>query len=67
MHPNAAFRWEDREAMRALESRGLIGIRPGEGAFVREVSVEALVEPLPDPDLKEGADIVVVLGTGYQE
>ena len=35
-----------REAMRALESRGLIGIRPGEGAFVREVSVEALVEPL---------------------
>jgi len=35
-----------REAMRALESRGLIGIRPGEGASVREVSVEALVEPL---------------------
>jgi GntR family transcriptional repressor for pyruvate dehydrogenase complex len=35
-----------REAMRALESRGLIGIRPGEGAFIREVSVEALVEPL---------------------
>jgi GntR family transcriptional regulator, transcriptional repressor for pyruvate dehydrogenase complex len=35
-----------REAMRALESRGLIGIRPGEGAFVREVSIEALVEPL---------------------
>jgi GntR family transcriptional repressor for pyruvate dehydrogenase complex len=35
-----------REAMRALESRGLIAIRPGEGAFVREVSVESLVEPL---------------------
>jgi len=35
-----------REAMRALESRGLIGIRPGEGAFVREVSVEELIEPL---------------------
>jgi len=35
-----------REAMRALESRGLIGIRPGEGAFVREVSIETLVEPL---------------------
>jgi GntR family transcriptional repressor for pyruvate dehydrogenase complex len=32
--------------MRALESRGLIGIRPGEGAFIREVSIEALVEPL---------------------
>ena len=31
-----------REAMRALESRGLIGIRPGEGAFVREVSVEGV-------------------------
>jgi GntR family transcriptional repressor for pyruvate dehydrogenase complex len=35
-----------REAMRTLESRGLIEIRPGEGAFVREVSVETLVEPL---------------------
>lgn len=35
-----------REAMRALESRGLIEIRPGEGAFIRRVSVEALVEPL---------------------
>ena len=35
-----------REAMRALESRGLIAIRPGEGAFVQEVSVETLIEPL---------------------
>jgi GntR family transcriptional repressor for pyruvate dehydrogenase complex len=35
-----------REALRALESVGLIEIRPGEGTFVREVSMEALVEPL---------------------
>ncbi len=35
-----------REAMRALESTGLIEIRPGEGAFVRRVSVESLIEPL---------------------
>jgi GntR family transcriptional repressor for pyruvate dehydrogenase complex len=35
-----------REALRALESLGLIAIRPGEGTFVREISVEALVEPL---------------------
>ena len=35
-----------REALRALESTGLIEIRPGEGAFVRQVSVEALIEPL---------------------
>ncbi len=35
-----------REALRALESTGLIEIRPGEGTFVREISVEALVEPL---------------------
>lgn len=27
----------------------------------------ALVEELPDPSVGEGADIVVVLGTGYQE
>ena len=28
---------------------------------------ETLVEPLPDETLKPGADLVVVLGTGYQE
>jgi GntR family transcriptional regulator, transcriptional repressor for pyruvate dehydrogenase complex len=35
-----------REALRALESLGLVEIRPGEGTFVREVSVDALIEPL---------------------
>jgi len=35
-----------REALRALESRGLIEIRAGEGAFVRDISVETLIEPL---------------------
>jgi len=35
-----------REALRALESLGLIEIRPGEGTFVKEVSIEALIEPL---------------------
>lgn len=35
-----------REALRALESRGLIEIRAGEGAFVRHISPEALIEPL---------------------
>src|SRR3989337_2355685 len=31
-----------REALRALQSRGLIEIRAGEGAFVRDISVETL-------------------------
>ncbi len=35
-----------REALRALESLGLVEIRAGEGTFVRGVSVEALIEPL---------------------
>jgi GntR family transcriptional repressor for pyruvate dehydrogenase complex len=35
-----------REALRALESLRLIEIRPGEGTFVREVSVESLIQPL---------------------
>jgi len=35
-----------REALRALESLGLIEIRAGEGAYVRQVSVESLIEPL---------------------
>ena len=51
-----------REAMRALESRGLIGIRPGEGAFVREVSVETLVEPLAPSELVvDGQRLIQVL------
>jgi GntR family transcriptional repressor for pyruvate dehydrogenase complex len=35
-----------REALRALESLGLVEIRAGEGTFVRQGSVEALIEPL---------------------
>ena len=35
-----------REALRALESMGLIEIRLGEGTFVREISVDSLIEPL---------------------
>src|SRR5439155_24872058 len=34
-----------REALRALESRGLIEIRRGGATFSREVSVDALTEP----------------------
>jgi len=32
-----------REALRALESLGFVEIRPGEGTFVREMSVDSLV------------------------
>jgi DNA-binding FadR family transcriptional regulator len=35
-----------REALRTLESMGLIEIRLGEGTFVREISVDSLIEPL---------------------
>jgi GntR family transcriptional regulator, transcriptional repressor for pyruvate dehydrogenase complex len=35
-----------REALRALQSRGLVEIRAGEGAFVCDISVETLIEPL---------------------
>jgi GntR family transcriptional repressor for pyruvate dehydrogenase complex len=35
-----------REALRALESLGLVEIRPGEGTFIREASVDHLIEPL---------------------
>src|SRR5207253_9164354 len=34
-----------REALRALESLGLVEIRAGEGTVVRQVSVESLIEP----------------------
>jgi hypothetical protein len=35
--------------------------------MLEDSSTETLVEPLPDETLKPGADLVVVLGTGYQE
>jgi GntR family transcriptional repressor for pyruvate dehydrogenase complex len=35
-----------REALRALESLGLVEIRPGEGTFIREASLDHLIEPL---------------------
>src|SRR5258707_14273136 len=35
-----------REALRALEGSGLIDVRAGEGAFVRDVSVVSLIESL---------------------
>src|SRR5499433_4029346 len=35
-----------REALRALQSRGLIEIRAGEGAFICDISVDTLIEPL---------------------
>jgi GntR family transcriptional repressor for pyruvate dehydrogenase complex len=35
-----------REALRGLETRGLVEIRVGEGAFVREGSLDSALEPL---------------------
>jgi hypothetical protein len=35
--------------------------------MAEDSGTETLVEPLPDESLKPGADLVVVLGTGYQE
>jgi GntR family transcriptional repressor for pyruvate dehydrogenase complex len=42
----AVSRTSVREALRSLEIRGLLHVRPGEGAFVREVPVEAVIDPL---------------------
>ena len=35
--------------------------------MLEDSGTETLVEPLPDETLKPGADLIVVLGTGYQE
>ncbi len=42
------------------------GFAPEANAML-DLLPEALVEPLPDPTLEEGSDVVVVLGTGYPE
>lgn len=38
-----------------------------EAAALSELLPSATVEPLPDESLQEGADVVLVLGTGYTE
>ena len=46
-----------------------IWYRPGFSAEAIEMLVfvpDALVEPLPEPDLREGADVIIILGTGYE-
>jgi hypothetical protein len=40
----------------AAEANALLDFLPG-----------ATVEPLPDPELESGADVVLVLGSGYTE
>jgi GntR family transcriptional repressor for pyruvate dehydrogenase complex len=42
-----------REALAKLASMGLIEVRPGEGAYIKEISLDFLVEPLATMLLKE--------------
>jgi GntR family transcriptional regulator, transcriptional repressor for pyruvate dehydrogenase complex len=42
----AVSRTTIREALRSLEIRGLLDVKPGEGAFVRELPLEAVIDPL---------------------
>lgn len=47
-----------------------IWYRPGfsaEASVLLEFVPDARVEELPDPSLSEGADVIIVLGTGYAE
>ncbi len=42
----AVSRTSIREALRSLENRGLLEVKPGEGAFVRELPLETVIDPL---------------------
>lgn len=47
-----------------------IWYRPSFSAEANQLLVlvpSANVEPLPEPDLQEGADVIIILGTGYEE
>jgi len=47
-----------------------IWYRPSFSAEANELLVYvpgAQVEPLPEPDLEPGADVIIILGTGYEE
>lgn len=47
-----------REALRTLESLGFVEIRAGEGTFVREGSLESLIEPLAQVMLSQREAVV---------
>jgi GntR family transcriptional regulator, transcriptional repressor for pyruvate dehydrogenase complex len=54
-----------REALTVLVSRGLIEITPGGGAYVRESSIEDLVDPLASVMLKERQSVYDLLEARY--
>ncbi|MFZ5754847.1 MAG: FadR/GntR family transcriptional regulator [Bacillota bacterium] len=50
-----------REALRALEIMGFIYGRPGEGTFVREITIDSIIEPFASIILKERSHILDLL------
>lgn len=50
-----------REALRALEAMGLIRSKPGEGTFVREITIEALIEPFASLIFAQKGTVLEVL------
>ena len=52
-----------REALTALSSMGLIEVKPGGGAYIREFNLESIVEPLKGALLKNNEDVIFLLET----
>lgn len=50
-----------REALTALDSMGLIEITPGGGAYIKEISIESLAEPVAAIMLKERESVLDLL------
>lgn len=50
-----------REALRALEAMGLIRSKPGEGTFVRGITIEALIEPFASLIFAQKGTVLEVL------
>ncbi len=67
---DAGYQTQEAGDFQPLQDPSRIWYREGfapEGNALLDLLPDALVEPLPDPTLETGADVIVVLGAGYEE
>jgi LytR cell envelope-related transcriptional attenuator len=67
---DAGYQTQEADDYEPTQDPSRIWYREGfdaEANVLAEFLPDALVEPIPDPDVAPGADVVMVLGTGYQE
>jgi cytoskeletal protein RodZ len=67
---DAGYQTQQADDLEPQQDQSRVWYRDGfaaEANALLEFLPDALVEPLPDPELQSGADVILVLGAGYTE